>query len=96
MMQEEAPLAVHYPKAEEVIAAKEYTFRIMTRLPGPVEISLDKGPWLPCRPAIGYWWYDWMCDGEGEHVIVARVFGEDNEIAVTEPRTFIVERGRGK
>lgn len=89
-MEKEPLLTIHYPKPEETISSPEYTFRVMTRLPGPVEISIDKGPWVRCRPAVGYWWFDWKCNGGGRHEVVARVFGEGEMAAVSSPCPFTI------
>jgi len=86
----DAALAIHYPKEGETISSREYTFRVMTRLPGPVEISVDGGPWVACRPAVGYWWHDWKCSGEGSHDIRARVYDEGGTAHDASPRPFTV------
>jgi len=68
---------IDYPQEGETVAGRDYTFRINAPQDAPtVELSINQGPWLPCRPAIGYWWYDWICDGGKEHTVTARVFGD--------------------
>lgn len=43
-----------------VRAAREYTFRVAApETADEVDVSIDRGPWRPCRRAAGYWWFDW-------------------------------------
>ncbi len=96
MAPEDELLSIQYPKDGERILSSEYTFRIITRLPGPVEVRIDEGLWWECRSAVGYWWYDWVCEGEGTQRISARARGEGGKIFKADSRRFIVECGRGK
>ncbi len=84
-------VAVNYPKLNERIASEDCTFRIETKLGGPVELSVDDGPWRACRPSIGYWCYDWKCAAGGKHEAVARVrLPDGGKPVLTYPRRFRV------
>ncbi|MBI4248130.1 MAG: hypothetical protein HY611_01405 [Elusimicrobia bacterium] len=81
-------IAFDYPKTNEVISSSHYAFRIQTRLAGNVDISINDGPWTPCRPAVGYWWFDWAPDGKARGKAVGRVLGENGQIFQTPARFF--------
>lgn len=89
-------VAIEYPRHEETIASKNYTFRVAA-MPGAkaVEVSIDKSGWEPCRQAGGSWWYDWSGYGSGEHEISARVQLANGQFYATERRFFAVELERG-
>ncbi len=80
-----------YPQRRDVILSKEYTFRLgaQAQLKG-VEISVDEGPWEPCRQAVGYWWYDWAGYAPGDHQAVARGITPEGKWVSTPPRQFQV------
>jgi hypothetical protein len=82
---------VEYPGEGETIARKPYTFHIAAS-PGTVgvEVSVDRGDWMPCREALGLWWRDWIAAGQGDHEIVARARGGGIS-ADSAPRRFSVE-----
>jgi hypothetical protein len=66
-------ISVDHPKRRECIFFPEYTFRVETASPGPVEISIDGEAWRPCRHSVGYWWYDWSDYRSGMHQAVFRL-----------------------
>ncbi|MFI5361931.1 MAG: hypothetical protein ACHQ49_08185 [Elusimicrobiota bacterium] len=66
-------LSVDHPKKRERIFHPEYTFRVETPSPEPVEVSIDGEDWKACRPSVGYWWYDWSDYGTGLHQAVFRL-----------------------
>ncbi len=74
-----AKIMIDYPKVNERILSPAYTFRIGSKVEGPVEISINDGPWNACRAAEGYWWFDWRCDKAGKYKAVARVRCEQGE-----------------
>jgi hypothetical protein len=86
----EAAVAVDFPAAGERVASREYTFRITARAEGEVEISIDEGPWLPCRRAVGFWWHDWSGYAAGEHSVSARVHHGKRRGSISERRQFAV------
>ena len=55
----EGEVEIDFPKVGDRITASSYTFRIGAGSAENVEIAIDEGAWLPCRPAAGYWWFDW-------------------------------------
>lgn len=83
---------IEYPRHNETITSKDYTFRIAA-LPGvtKVEVSIDEAGWQPCRQSGGSWWYDWSGFGSGEHEIVVRLQLSDGHCHTTERRLFNVE-----
>lgn len=86
-------LAIDYPRQNEVIVSSEYTIRMFAPKGAQrVGISIDQGPWKSCRPAVGYWWYDWSGYEDGEHEIVASMALPDAKRIICEPHEFFVRR----
>ena len=87
-----AALRVECPSEGAVIAQPSYTFHLAaTPGTGGVEISIDRGEWMPCREALGLWWYDWSGYEVGEHEVSARTTMGDGVSIVSAPRPFSVE-----
>lgn len=87
----EEKLTIDYPVSDERITGAHYTFRIGSKLPGVVELSINDGPWLACRPAVGYWWFDWRCERSGSYTAVARAGGEGMGWTKSRVRAFAAE-----
>lgn len=86
-------IRVDFPKQNEKVQSSDYTFRISTQGFGPVEVSLNDGPWQVCRPSLGFWWFDWRAGDPGRHKLVARCQNGNHESAIsTKPRYFHVVR----
>lgn len=84
---------VDYPREGENISSHHYTFRIGIPVEAErVEISINGSPWQPCRPAVGYWWYDWSGYEPGSHQAAIRALTPDGREEVSEARSFSVER----
>ncbi|MHB2026644.1 MAG: hypothetical protein ACYCPQ_08425 [Elusimicrobiota bacterium] len=83
---------VEYPGDGDVIAGSSYTFNI-TAMPEAegVEISIDRGIWMPCRPALGRWWYDWSGFKKGDHELTARIRINGGALVNSVSRRFSVE-----
>lgn len=76
---------IDYPQEGETVQPGSYTIRIgTTPMAVSAEISIDGGPWLPCREAAGYFWYDWGGYESGPHQISVRAQGESPVPATTE------------
>lgn len=86
-----ARVAIDFPCKEETIRSDHYTLRIGAAEEGQVEVSLDGGPWQPCRPAQGYWWFDWSGYGAGRHRAVAQVNTANGETKRGNEVGFLVE-----
>jgi hypothetical protein len=87
-------LSVDYPFQNEMIVSDSYSLRV--HAPGVahgVDLSIDRGPWRPCRKALGYWWLDWYDYSDGEHEVVARARLPDGNVEVSEPHEFLVDFG---
>lgn len=83
--------SVDYPQQNEVITSPEYTVRVAAPEGArSVAVCIDQGDWLPCREAVGYWWFDWAGYGNGEHSIVARVETADGGKALSKDVEFFV------
>jgi hypothetical protein len=88
----EAPksyVVIDHPMPGEIVRSAWYTFRIGASPADRVEISVDGKEWQPCRPAAGYWWYDWSGYGAGAHEIQART-PSGSRFATSKPRRFTV------
>lgn len=81
LTQPDAVTKIDYPINGENINSHHYSIRISTNASGRVEVSIDGGDWLPCRTAVGFWWYDWHHIPSGPHKIVARVIDDAGFIA---------------
>lgn len=79
------------PREGEEIAQPSYTFQLAAK-PGTegVEVSIDQGEWLPCREALGLWWYDWSGFDKGEHELAARARRSDGIAPRSSTRLFSV------
>lgn len=80
-----------HPKQGENITAPQYTFRIGTL--GDIElvaISINNGPWQPCRNAAGYWWYDWAGYTGGRYQAEVKAQTKDGRFFTSEPYKFQV------
>lgn len=87
-----AKTAVDFPRQNEVVAAKDYTVRISAPEGAVgVEVAVDQGDWQACRPAVGYWWYDWSGYEEGEHELIARAKGPDGKTSSSGACEFFVD-----
>ena len=82
-------MLVEYPREGDVIARPSYTLQIVAT-PGAhgVEVSIDKGDWLPCREGLGLWWHDWSDFDKGDHELVARTHMADGLTTNSAPRRF--------
>jgi hypothetical protein len=88
----DATVRVEYPSEGAVIARPSYAFHIAAT-PGAagVEVSIDEGDWMPCREAVGLWWYDWSGFENGEHELTARAHMGGGISTRSAPRRFLVE-----
>lgn len=89
----ELKISLDYPQEGERITGSHYSFRIKgIRDVGRIEVSIDSGPWEPCRHASGYWWFDWEGFPEGCHQAVVRGRTKDGRALNSRPRRFAVIR----
>lgn len=77
---------IDHPSQSERLLGSTYVVRLGVGGADAVEISIDKGPWLPCRATSGYWWYDWAEIPAGKHTLVARMKTNDGRWFRTPPR----------
>lgn len=77
---EEKAIVIDYPQRGELISSEEYSIRIEALEAAKVEISIDGGPWQPCRLSVGYWWYDWAGYLPGRHEIAILAADENGSI----------------
>jgi hypothetical protein len=78
---------IDFPQQNERLFVPEYVIRLGAGGADAVELSLDKGDWLPCRLTSGYWWFDWANIAPGKHTLVARMRTIDGRWFRTPPRT---------
>ena len=91
-LQNRSGVRVECPGEGDVIARPSYTFNIAAaRGAESVEVSIDKGSWMPCREALGIWWYDWSGFEKGEHQLVARTRVGGVVKTLSAPRRFSVD-----
>lgn len=85
---------IDYPQDGEEISLARYTMRI--GCPGgalEVEVSVNGGPWLVCRSAVGYWWHDFTGGEAGLHRLSARARDNEGRLSVSSERLFSVREG---
>lgn len=88
---QELQVSVDYPQQDEGITSREYTVRVgVTPAAEKVEVAIDRGPWLACRSAEGYWWYDWSGYAPGIHRVTARALTADGGTGLSVQRRFQV------
>ncbi|MBI2362566.1 MAG: hypothetical protein HYV15_04205 [Elusimicrobia bacterium] len=85
-----AAVVLDFPAPEEQVAPGHYAIRVAANTEMKVEVSIDGGEWQECRPAVGYFWYDWAPAASGEHRIVARAKNGGPRFAKTEERVCLV------
>ncbi|MDR1123197.1 MAG: hypothetical protein LBL61_00995 [Elusimicrobiota bacterium] len=74
-------LCIDYPAHNATVCCGQYSLRLGTPHAAQwVKISLNGGPWLECRPAVGYWWYDWRNAEAGSFTAEAVAFIEGEEV----------------
>lgn len=66
-------IAIDYPVMGERLDSGHYAVRISASGGDQVQISVDRGEWMWCRSAGGYYWFDWHSIPSGRHEIVARM-----------------------
>ncbi len=82
---------IDYPQQNETVGPGTYTFRVgAPQAADEVDVSVDQGPWKPCRSAAGYWWFDWNEYDRGEHEIIARARAKKGRWLVSIPHEFVV------
>jgi hypothetical protein len=88
-------ISIDFPKQHERIASASYTFRLGAAL-GEGErvlVSVDDGPFLPCRFAEGYWWFDWGGYRSHHHRLIAKIVSADGDLVSEAARRFVVALG---
>jgi len=91
-------VTVDYPQQNEKINSPRYTIRVGTQGGAKnAEVSINQGPWMACRQAVGFWWYDWSGYKEGEQEVTARAKTQDGKTLVSATREFfVVPQGKKK
>ncbi len=80
-------LVMDHPKNNETIHSWHYAVRLGTGVNcKTVDISIDDGPWQPCRYTNGYWWYDWTNYSPGTHQLIARMTKTNGQYLITTKR----------
>jgi hypothetical protein len=95
-MKDEAPLAkprgmvtVDYPQEGEVVSSPNYSIRISAPQDAKnVELCINQSPWLPCRQAGGYWWFDCTDISSKPYQVRARMRSHDGKVKLTMLRRF--------
>lgn len=83
-------VVIDYPLEGEIINSHYYTFRIGTTPVDCVEVTTNGKEWHHCRPAAGYWWYDWSGYNSGPYIIQARIPGAGKRPIKSGLRKFTV------
>ncbi|MFN3966695.1 MAG: hypothetical protein ACK4JE_03235 [Endomicrobiia bacterium] len=78
-------LTIDFPKENEIITSPHYTVRITSSENSLVELSINNGPWKPCRydhdgSGNYYWWFDWSNYSKGPHKLIARIKNQKGKV----------------
>lgn len=65
-------VVIDHPKNGETLTHPHYAVRVGASA-DHAEISIDGSGWKACRPAAGYFWFDWAAIPSGPHKLTARV-----------------------
>ncbi len=68
----ECRLSIDFPQEKEKVREGSYSVRISSDPNSDVEISINDGPWEPCRESVGHWWFDWSPKSVARCKLVAR------------------------
>lgn len=79
-----------YPQAGESVQPGHYAIRVAAKDGATVEVSIDGSAWVPCRSAVGYFWFDWEPSLPGTHTILARAKNGGPRFALSEERKVVV------
>lgn len=82
---------IDYPLEKETLESPSYTIRVAANDARLVRIAINQGPWLECRPAAGYWWFDWSGYAPGEYELVACADHRDGREYVSTPAHCFVK-----
>jgi hypothetical protein len=86
-----AAVHVKYPRAGETVKRPNYSVQVQTETePARVELRVNDSDWLPCREALGLYWYDWAGFEPGVHRLVARVLTPDGDLLESVEREILV------
>jgi hypothetical protein len=66
-------ISIDFPREGETIKTTTYGIRVSASAGYKPEIAIDGYDWKPCRPAVGFWWFDWANYPMGPHTIEARM-----------------------
>jgi len=92
-----ARAALDYPQQGEEISAPQYAFRAGTvGAVERVELSINQGPWQPCRYSVGYWWYDWSGYAPGRYQVEVKAFLKNGKTVAAGPVKFQVVQPGGR
>lgn len=83
-------VSVDYPQEGEKIMPGHYAVRVSAVPGAQVEISVDGGPDQPCRPSVGYYWFDWSPTQPGRVTFSARYRIGKGRWKKSEPRSCTV------
>ncbi len=85
-------IRIDFPKPQEKIVSSTYMIRLRALSDAElVEVSIDECQWQPCRPAGGFWWFNWADYQSGLHELVCRAYGINGDVFTSEPTTLRVE-----
>ena len=82
---------IDFPKQNEKIASRHYGMRVTAPAADEADVSINQGPWQPCRESVGHWWFDWTGFDAGEHEVIVRARMKGGRWLVSTPHEFFVE-----
>lgn len=82
---------VDYPIEAALVRPGHYAVRVDALGADDVELRLDATSWLPCREAVGFFWYDWSPQKPGPVVLRARARRAQGRWLLSPERRCFVE-----
>ncbi len=83
---------VDYPQEGEHIPLGSYSIRVGAASAEIAEIAVNGKAWNKCRPAEGYYWFDWSPKKPGPARIVARIKSLKGKVSRSIERRCVVDK----
>jgi hypothetical protein len=80
---------IDHPSHNDSISRHHYAVRISCAAPGRAELSVNGGPWMSCREAVGFCWFDWCPSDSGQHVLAVRLLDEHGHVMCVSPAVSV-------
>lgn len=87
-------VVIDHPANGETITSDYYCVRLGASPCERAEICINDKNWMPCRYAVGYWWFDWANFAPGSYKIKARMINSKGKPRISKIVNFKVRNGK--